>query len=124
FNGANTCKQVIWHSEGAATTLASLNGSGNVDEGEEEVTANQNTPAGTDSPREQVRLWLRMDDSEPSKKTGENDISCSGSDQDQPWLRYNWRQLGDEDPSTVVTFGIYRGNDRVIYRGESGLTGQ
>ncbi|PTQ02856.1 DUF6701 domain-containing protein [Vibrio sp. ZF 223] len=124
FNGANTCKQVIWHSEGAATTLALLNGSGNVDEGEEEVTANQNTPAGTDSPREQVRLWLRMDDSEPSKKTGENDISCSGSDQDQPWLRYNWRQLGDEDPSTVVTFGIYRGNDRVIYRGESGLTGQ
>ncbi|MEZ8034883.1 DUF6701 domain-containing protein [Vibrio crassostreae] len=124
FNGANTCKQVIWHSEGAATTLASLNGSGNVDEGEEEVTANQNTPAGIDSPREQVRLWLRMDDSEPSKKTGENDISCSGSDQDQPWLRYNWRQLGDEDPSTVVTFGIYRGNDRVIYRGESGLTGQ
>ena len=90
-----------------------------MDEGEEEVTANQNTPAGTDSPREQVRLWLRMDDSEPSKKTGENDISCSGSDQDQPWLRYNWRQLGDEDPSTVVTFGIYRGNDRVIYRGDS-----
>ena len=124
FNGANTCKQVIWHSEGVTTTLASLNGSGNVDDGEEEVTANQNTPAGTDSPREQVRLWLRMDDSEPSKKTGENDISCSGSDQDQPWLRYNWRQLGDEDPSTVVTFGIYRGNDRVIYRGESGLTGQ
>ncbi|PTP43517.1 DUF6701 domain-containing protein [Vibrio splendidus] len=123
FNGANTCKQVIWHSEGAATTLVSLNGSGNVDDGEEEVTANQNTPAGTDAPREQVRLWLRMDDSEPDSDGG-NNISCSGSDQDQPWLRYNWRQLGDEDPSTVVTFGIYRGNDRVIYRGESGLTGQ
>ncbi|MEZ8734277.1 MULTISPECIES: DUF6701 domain-containing protein [unclassified Vibrio] len=124
FNGANTCKQVIWHSEGAATTLVSLNGSGNVDDGEEEVTANQNTPAGTDAPREQVRLWLRMDDSEPNTRTGENPITCSGSDQEQPWLRYNWRQLGDEDPSTVVTFGIYRGNDRVIYRGESGLTGQ
>ncbi|MEL0610772.1 DUF6701 domain-containing protein [Vibrio cyclitrophicus] len=24
----------------------------------------------------------------------------------------------------MCTFGIYRGNDRVIYRGESGLTGQ
>ncbi|WP_420031231.1 DUF6701 domain-containing protein [Vibrio toranzoniae] len=24
----------------------------------------------------------------------------------------------------LCTFGIYRGNDRVIYRGESGLTGQ
>ncbi|MCK8082921.1 DUF6701 domain-containing protein [Vibrio sp. 1CM24A] len=123
FNGSNICKQVIWHSEGAATTLVSLNGSGNVDDGEEEVTANQNTPADTDSLREQVRLWLRMDDSEPDNDGG-NNISCSGGDQDQPWLRYNWRQLGDEDPSTVVTFGIYRGNDRVIYRGESGLTGQ
>ncbi|NAZ70943.1 DUF6701 domain-containing protein [Vibrio toranzoniae] len=123
FNGANVCKQVIWHSEGATTTLASLNGSGSVDDGEKKVTANQNTPTGTDSPREQVRLWLRMDDSGPESDGG-NNISCSGSDQDQPWLRYNWRQLGDEDPSTVVTFGIYRGNDRVIYRGESGLTGQ
>ncbi|MCG9545892.1 hypothetical protein L1D37_19310 [Vibrio sp. Isolate33] len=123
FNGSNICKQVIWHSEGVTTTIASLNGSGNVDDGEEEVTANQNTPAGTDAPREQVRLWLRMDESEPDSDGG-NNISCSGSDQAQPWLRYNWRQLGDEDPSTVVTFGIYRGNDRVIYRGESGLTGQ
>lgn len=123
FNGSNTCKQVIWHSEGVTTTLASLSGSGSVDDGEEDVTANQNTPAGTDAAREQVRLWLRMDASEPDSDGG-NNISCSGGDQDQPWLRYNWRQLGDEDPSTVVTFGIYRGNDRVIYRGESGLTGQ
>ncbi|CAH6933278.1 MSHA biogenesis protein MshQ [Vibrio chagasii] len=124
FDGSKACKQVIWHSDGAITTLASLNGSGSADDGEEEVTANQNTPAGTDTPREQVRLWLRMGDSKPSKKTGENDISCSTDYEDQPWLQYNWRQLGDEDPSTVVTFGIYRGNDRVIYRGESGLTGQ
>ncbi|MEZ8449231.1 DUF6701 domain-containing protein [Vibrio splendidus] len=124
FNSSNTCKQVIWHSEGATTTLASLSGIGNVDDGEEEVTASQNTLEDTGSPREQVRLWLRMDDSAPTANTGENLVVCSGSDQDQPWLRYNWRQLGDEDPSTVVTFGIYRGNDRVIYRGESGLTGQ
>nr|WP_248391078.1 DUF6701 domain-containing protein [Vibrio cyclitrophicus] len=124
FNSSNICKQVIWTSNEVKTTLASLNGSGNVDDGEEEVTANQNTLSGTDVPREQIRLWLRMDDSAPTAKTGENPITCSGSDQEQPWLRYNWRQLGDEDPSTVVTFGIYRGNDRVIYRGESGLTGQ
>ncbi|MEZ9353657.1 DUF6701 domain-containing protein [Vibrio splendidus] len=124
FNGSNICKQVIWTSNAVKTTLASLNGSGSVDDGEEDVTANQNTPSGTDAPREQVRLWLRMDDSEPNTRTGETPITCSGSDQEQPWLRYNWRQLGDEDPSTVVTFGIYRGNDRVIYRGESGLTGQ
>jgi len=124
FNGSNFCKQVIWTSNAVKITLASLNGSGSVDDGEENVTANQNTLTGTDSPREQVRLWLRIDDSAPTAKTGENPVACSGSDQEQPWLRYNWRQLGDEDPSTVVTFGIYRGNDRVIYRGESGLTGQ
>ena len=124
FNGSNFCKQVIWTSNTVKTTLALLNGSGSVDDGEEEVTANQNTPAGADAPREQVRLWLRMDASTPQAKSGENPVACSGSDQDQPWLRYNWRLLGDEDPSSVVTFGIYRGNDRVIYRGESGLTGQ
>ena len=124
FDGSKACKQVIWHSDGAITTLASLNGSGSVDSGEEEVTADQNTPAGKDTPREQVRLWSRMGNSKPSKKTGENEISCSTDYEDQPWLQYNWRQLGDEDPSTVVTFGIYRGNDRVIYRGETGLTGQ
>ena len=124
FNGSKACQQVIWHSDSATTTLASLNGSGSVDDGEAEVTANQNTPAGSDVPREQVRLWLRMGGSKPNKKMSENDISCSTDYEEQPWLQYNWRQLGDEDPSTVVTFGIYRGNDRVIYRGESGLTGQ
>ncbi|TKF94070.1 hypothetical protein, partial [Vibrio sp. F13] len=62
FNGSNICKQVIWTSNAVKTTLASLNGSGSVDDGEEDVTANQNTPSGTDAPREQVRLWLRMDD--------------------------------------------------------------
>lgn len=124
FNGANYCKQVIWHSEGKTTTNALFNGNGTVSDGEDDINASQNTAVGADSPREQARLWLRMDDGNPSKKSGENDISCLGSNEGQLWLRYNWRQLGDEDPSTVVTFGIYRGNDRVIYRGESGLTGQ
>ncbi|WP_327196345.1 DUF6701 domain-containing protein [Vibrio fortis] len=124
FNDANYCKQVIWHSESKTTTNASFNGNGTVSDGEDDINASQNTAVGVDSPREQARLWLRMDDSNPSKKSGENDISCLGSNEGQAWLRYNWRQLGDEDPSTVVTFGIYRGNDRVIYRGESGLTGQ
>ncbi|MGF1745171.1 DUF6701 domain-containing protein [Vibrio minamisatsumaniensis] len=123
FDGFNYCKQVIWHRAGSVTTSVSPSGSGKVNDGEDKVTAQQNTPSAT-SPREQVRLWLRLDASPPLAKTGENPVVCSGSDQDQPWLRYNWRQLGDEDPSTVVTFGIYRGNDRVIYRGESGLTGR
>ena len=134
FNGVNYCKQVIWHSEGKTITSAMLSGDGNVKNGEEEVTASQNTPSGEDVVREQVRLWLRMGVSKPIKRFEENEISCSPAHEQQPWLQYNWRgktcgvvrdeQCGDEDPSTVVTFGIYRGNDRVIYRGESGLTGQ
>lgn len=69
------------------------------------VTATQAEPY-----RQQTRVWLDLDDS----KNG------------LPWLKYNWdnKKAGEENPSTVVTFGIHRGNDRVIYRGEPGLTGQ
>ncbi|MBS9885266.1 MSHA biogenesis protein MshQ [Vibrio alginolyticus] len=60
--------------------------------------------------RQQSQVWLDLDDS----KNG------------LPWLKYNWdnKKAGEENPSSVVTFGIHRGNDRVIYRGEPGLTGQ
>jgi MSHA biogenesis protein MshQ len=92
FNGANYCKQVTWHCESKTTTNALFNGSGTVSDGEDDINASQNTPIGADSPREQARLWLRMEDDNPSKKTGENDISCLGSNEGQPWLRYNWRQ--------------------------------
>ncbi|WP_420899157.1 DUF6701 domain-containing protein, partial [Photobacterium kishitanii] len=46
---------------------------------------------------------------------------CVGSYSNQPWFQFNWRGLGDESPSAVVTFGVYRGNDRIIYRGEKGM---
>ncbi|MBE3962896.1 MSHA biogenesis protein MshQ [Vibrio parahaemolyticus] len=69
------------------------------------VTATQAEPY-----RQQTRVWLDLDD------------STNGL----PWLKYNWdnKNAGEENPSSVVTFGIHRGNDRVIYRGEPGLTGQ
>ncbi|EJE4204232.1 TPA: DUF6701 domain-containing protein [Vibrio parahaemolyticus] len=69
------------------------------------VTATQAEPY-----RQQTRVWLDLDD------------SANGL----PWLKYNWdnKNAGEENPSSVVTFGIHRGNDRVIYRGEPGLTGQ
>jgi MSHA biogenesis protein MshQ len=57
-------------------------------------------------PRQQSQVWL--------------DLDANGL----PWLQYNWRGKGEENPSSVVTFGIHRGNDRVIYRGEPGLTAQ
>ncbi|HCM2156327.1 TPA: MSHA biogenesis protein MshQ [Vibrio parahaemolyticus] len=62
------------------------------------------------SNRQQTKVWLDLE-------SGGNSL---------PWLKYNWDKTisGEENPSSVVTFGIHRGNDRVIYRGEPGLTGQ
>ncbi|CAM4265350.1 DUF6701 domain-containing protein [Vibrio agarivorans] len=76
--------------------------------------------SGTNTDRETVRLFLRQGE------VGDNpsDIDCGARHFTQPWLQYNWRNKGDEDPSTLVTFGVYRGNDRIIFRGEPGLTGQ
>ena len=31
------------------------------------------------------------------------------------WLQYDWQGSGNEDPQASVTFGQYRGHDRVIY---------
>lgn len=41
-----------------------------------------------------------------------------------PWLQYDWDWNGvevktfDENPSAIVTFGLFRGNDRIIYNRE------
>lgn len=57
-----------------------------------------------ESKRQQTRVWLDLEET--------------------PWLRYDWGNTGIEDnPSSLVTFGVYRGNDKVIYRGEPGLLG-
>ncbi|MDR9826310.1 hypothetical protein RCJ22_11880 [Vibrio sp. FNV 38] len=70
-----------------------------------------------------VRVWMKMDSSKPSEIDGVS-ILCQSAELAQPWLMYNWRNAGDEHPSSLITFGIYRGNDRIIFRGEPGLTGQ
>jgi hypothetical protein len=31
------------------------------------------------------------------------------------WLEFDWSGSGDEDPSTQINFGSYRGHDRIIY---------
>ncbi|PMH38710.1 hypothetical protein BCU69_19755 [Vibrio cyclitrophicus] len=120
FNGSDYCVTKIW--DDAEPTDAKLTSDIDDDGNDDTVSVlngiSSNLIAKQEtSRREQVRLFLRQGSS-PSGAT------CFGSEGGQPWLQYNWRGLGDEDPSTVVTFGIYRGNDRVIYRGESGLTGQ
>ncbi|MCG2836546.1 polymer-forming cytoskeletal protein [Photobacterium sp. WH77] len=63
--------------------------------------------------KEQIRLWQYLGTSKP--------VCNPGGSSMQPWLLYNWRGQGDENPSALVTFGVYRGNDRVIYRGERNM---
>lgn len=112
FDATNFCRQEVWSD---LTDNASLSGSGTVSVGESRViNASQAT-----SVREQVKFWLTLD-------SGGMSSSCEGSDSDLPWLRYNWdgADNDEEDPSSVVTFGIHRGSDKVIFRGETGLTGQ
>ncbi|WP_375751507.1 DUF6701 domain-containing protein [Vibrio sp. HN007] len=113
------CRQTIWR-DSAGTSSASF-----ITAGTEQVSSGEygdlQATHGGDS-REQVRLWLRQQSILPD---GLDTSDCSsGSTVNQPWLRYNWRGVGDEDPSAVIVFGIYRGNDRIIFRGENRLTGQ
>lgn len=85
------------------------------------------------SQRETVRLFLRQGNDSggygnSARPEDDPDLNATikgwinPEDIGQPWLQFNWRNLGDEDPSTVVIFGAYRGNDRIIYRGEPNLT--
>ncbi|EGQ9818425.1 hypothetical protein FV768_21000 [Vibrio parahaemolyticus] len=101
----------IWPTGASAAPKAvTLGGGGTVSSGSSRsITATQAEPY-----RQQTRVWLDLDD------------STNGL----PWLKYDWvkelagKKTVEENPSSVVTFGIHRGNDRVIYRGEPGLTGQ
>lgn len=118
FDANDYCRQVSW-SESGTTTSVQLKGKGAVSSGvSSKLLINQNS-----TNREQVRVWARIDSAPPVKSADENSIECftDAAMPHRPWLRYNWRDIGDEDPSSVITFGIYRGNDRIIFRGEPGL---
>lgn len=105
--GVTAAEAHIWPTgTDAAPKAVTLGAGGKVSEGySRTVTAKE-----AESYRQQTRVWLDLD------------ASANGL----PWLKYNWNKdnAGEENPSSVVTFGIHRGNDRVIYRGEPGLTGQ
>ncbi|MEH0715459.1 DUF6701 domain-containing protein [Vibrio owensii] len=94
----------IWPTDNTAKVV-SLGAGGRVSSGySRSVTAME-----AESYRQQTRVWLQLD----------------GVLNAIPWLKYDWdNDNAEENPSSVVTFGIHRGNDRVIYRGEPGLTGQ
>jgi hypothetical protein len=101
----------IWVEEGQTAETLSFDNGGLVNDGESDSI----TVTHSSQVRQQTQIWLELDN----------------TDNDMPWLRYNWDDdlasddaNGEQDPSSVVTFGIYRGNDRVIFRGEPGLIGQ
>ncbi|KLN65404.1 Ig-like domain-containing protein [Vibrio sp. VPAP30] len=103
----------IWVDNGSTAENVNLAAGGVVTDGaSNSITVSQS--AAVAAVRQQTQVWLDL-------HRGANIV---------PWLRYRWQDAnrtevnGEEDPSTVVTFGIFRGNDRVIFRGESGLTGQ
>jgi len=54
-------------------------------------------------------LWLKA----PGENfTGNVDVNATVD----PWLQYDWDGDGNaDDPAARVTFGIYRGDDRIIY---------
>ena len=102
-------QQPIWPNDGSDCTVL-LEGNDTVTDGvTRELSAKQDQNTCDPVGRQQTRVWLDLDDAANAL----------------PWLKYDWDNDGsEENPSSVVTFGIHRGNDRVIYRGEPGLTGQ
>ncbi|WP_318466957.1 DUF6701 domain-containing protein [Photobacterium leiognathi] len=117
YNSNYFCK-VALHPTGAENeSILTANKIDNVTLGKsDKIEAHPNLSKPGDYKKQQTRFWLRIANDAPV------DIGCSQDNKEyQPWLTYNWRELGDEDPSAVVTFGVYRGNDRIVYRGEKGL---
>ncbi|HIF9418624.1 TPA: DUF6701 domain-containing protein [Photobacterium damselae] len=120
FDGRNYCRQILYPQPDKGNS-PSTSGLGNVDQG---VASDEKLVAYPDVPvlepfKQQVRFWQRLSNSTEPKGNG---ISCRGTYTYQPWLSYNWRKQGDEDPSAIVTFGVYHGNKRIIYRAEAGVT--
>ncbi len=123
FTGVNYCVKTHWRSDSALTS-ASMQHSSKVAQGYDTgLTVMQNAQQSSNV-REQSRFWLRLGDETDSELLGDYQAErCSGNKGSRPWLQYDWNNTGDQDPSTLVTFGTHRGNDRVIFRGEPGLTG-
>ncbi|MEZ9083675.1 DUF6701 domain-containing protein [Vibrio harveyi] len=102
-NGQHHSRTPIWSNSAPDNTK--LSGEGTMLAGRTyDIVASQ-----VDSAREQVRFHL--------------DLSDKGNN--LPWLKYNWdkKSKAEDNPPTVVTFGIHRGNDRIIYRGEPNFIG-
>lgn len=124
FDGANYCRQILIqepvpHIANDPTT----SGTGTVTTGQ--PLLNQLTANPDGDFKQQIRFWQQLSVlTKPTQITDTPQIKCVNSTSNQPWLSYNWRGLGDEDPSATVTFGVYHGNNRIIYRGETNAKDQ
>ncbi|PLC58202.1 DUF6701 domain-containing protein [Photobacterium carnosum] len=124
FDGANYCRQILIqepvpHTPNNPTT----SGAGTVNLGQPLLSQLMANPDGDF--KQQIRFWQRLSAfTKPTKIAKTPKIYCKDSASNQPWLSYNWRGIGDEDPSATVTFGVYHGNNRIIYRGETNDAGQ
>ncbi|MBC7004988.1 hypothetical protein BIZ37_20705 [Photobacterium sp. BZF1] len=133
FDGDLSCKQILSQSDTTVTSTSYTRGSGNVKSGDTrsgEFVAVPTEVKDKDGNsliyREQVRFWQKVIGDSPLAIDKEPEITCgagpsSGHGNYQPWLTFDWRGKGDESPHSTVTFGAYRGNDRVLYRGEKGI---
>ena len=117
YNSSYYCKLALHPVDGSNTSILTTNITGKVSIGEsDEIEAHPQLSTPANYKKQQTRFWLRIATNTPAN------IGCSQTNKEhQPWLTYNWRELGDEDPSAIVTFGVYRGSDRIVYRGEKGL---
>ncbi|MCD9545501.1 hypothetical protein GLP24_11645 [Photobacterium carnosum] len=124
FDGANYCRQILIqepapHMPNNPTT----SGAGKVNLGQSLFSQLMANPDGDF--KQQIRFWQRLSAfTKPTQIAKTPKIYCKDSASNQPWLSYNWRGIGDEDPSATVTFGVYHGNNRIIYRGETNDAGQ
>ncbi len=117
YNSNYFCKVALHPADASNTSILTSDNTGTVMVGEtDQIEAHPHLSPPDKYKKQQTRFWLRIADDAPV------DIGCSQNNKEyQPWLTYNWRELGDEDPSAVVTFGVYRGSERIVYRGEKGL---
>ncbi|MCG3862831.1 MULTISPECIES: DUF6701 domain-containing protein [unclassified Photobacterium] len=117
YNSNYYCKQALHPNDESNTSVLTMNKTGSVNAGKsDQIEAHPQLSTPANYKKQQTRFWLRIATDAPIN------IGCSQTNKaHQPWLTYNWRELGDEDPSAIVTFGVYRGSDRIVYRGERGL---
>ncbi len=113
FIGKNFCQEIIWSD--LSNSSAVLSGADTLSRGKSaQLTASQN--ASVKGTREQVSFKLRIGDPSAGEASS---LDCEGDKLGgMEYLQYNWFGEGDDNPSFMVTFGVYRGNDRVIFRGE------